>query len=250
MVILADGFHDFAVRELLPANRIYPWRNTMRRIYHHSLEGRRGSYTAYNDPNRFPTGWTGTVAYDGTAYQHAPVWAGLAHGGPWANSNGPGWEAEGGLDDGDGDGIDEPLTPAQVATYQRIHADMAAFTGYTYIRDGTNQDFRLVEHREAAQTACPSGRYAPLWAALNQEESLTPEDVAAISAGQFLELLAQAIGAKESTFSDTVMVDLIRSRLTGVSSTNRKIDDHIANHAAGLYSAAIKPGTEGKVIFQ
>ena len=83
-----------------------------------------------------------------------------------------------------------------------------------------------------------------------EEESLTPEDVAAISAGQFLELLAQAIGAKESTFSDTVMVDLIRSRLTGVSSTNRKIDDHIANHAAGLYSAAIKPGTEGKVIFQ
>lgn len=176
-MITQDGFHDFAVREPLPASRIYPWRNTMRRIYHHSLEGRRGSYKAYEDPAREPTGWTGTVAYDGTLYQHAPVWAGLAHGGPNANPHGPGYEAEGGMDDGDGDGIDEPLTAAQVATYRRIHADLSAHTGFTYVRDGTNRDFRLVEHREAAQTACPSGRYAPLWAAL-EEDDMTPEQLA------------------------------------------------------------------------
>ena len=46
------------------------------------------------------------------------------------------------------------------------------------------------------------------------EEEMTPEQVAEIAAGQFLELLAQAVGAKDSTFSDTEMVDLIRARLT------------------------------------
>ena len=228
-MILPDGFHDFAVRELLPANRIYPWRNTMRRIYHHSLEGRRGSYTAYNDPNRFPTGWTGTVAYDGTAYQHAPVWAGLAHGGPDANPYGPGWEAEGGLDDGDGDGIDEPLTPAQVATYQRIHADMAAFTGFTYIRDGTNQDFRLVEHREAAQTACPSGRYAPLWAALNQEDSLTPEDKAKLDA-----VYAALTGGVPG------VIEAWNAKGNGmIPAYNELVFPHITNHPSGKHTHTI-----------
>jgi hypothetical protein len=171
-MITADGFHDFATRDLLPASRIYPWRNSMRRIFHHSLEGVWGSYKAYLDPSRGMTGWTGTVLRSGQAIQHAPVWAGLAHGGPFANPYGPGWEAEG--------FAGEPLTAAQVRTYLRIHADMAAFTGFSYYRDGTNADFRLVEHGEAAPTACPSGRYFPLWAAVaaggTQEDDLSAED--------------------------------------------------------------------------
>ena len=220
-MITQDGFHDFAVRELLPADRIYPWRNTMRRIYHHSLEGQLGFYRAqlgfyraYNDPARHPTGWTGTVGYNGTLYQHAAVWAGLAHGGPNANPHGPGYEAEG--------VAGEPLTTAQVATYRRIHADLAAHTGYTYVRDGTNRDFRLVEHGEAAPTACPSGRYAPLWESLNEEEELPDPRV---------DKLIAALGGEAAL---DAWNERGNSLLLGYADEQQKLGEHLANHAAGV----------------
>ena len=213
-MITQDGFHDFAVRELLPADRIYPWRNTMRRIYHHSLEGQLGFYRAYNDPARHPTGWTGTVGYNGTLYQHAAVWAGLAHGGPNANPHGPGYEAEG--------VAGEPLTAAQVKTYRRIHADLAAHTGFTYVRDGTNRDFRLVEHGEAAPTACPSGRYAPLWESLNEEDELPDPRV---------DKLIAALGGEAALDAWNQRGN---SLLAGYALEQQKLGEHVANHAAGV----------------
>lgn len=205
-MIGADGFHDFAVREPGPPDREYPWRNSLANVYAHSLEGQRGSYSALTDPRRFPTGWTGTVAYDGTLYQHYPVWAGLAHGGPNANPNGPGYESEGMQY--------EPLTGAQVETWQRILADLEQFSGHPFPRlPGTRTG--LVEHREAAPTACPSERYAPLYAAL--EGDMTPEQVRAIvdeAVGQaFLPLLKQAVGVDPSTFSDYAGVEAVRQRI-------------------------------------
>ena len=46
-----------------------------------------------------------------------------------------------------------------------------------------------------------------------EEDDMTPEEVAAIAAGQFLSLLKQAIGVDVSTFSDYQSVDAIRAHL-------------------------------------
>ena len=167
-MILPNGMFDFAVPELVP-ERWQPWQNTGERIYFHSMEGNRGGYDVAKDPTRPGILWTGTIAKDGTLYQRAPWRTGLFHGGPNANPWGPGFELEGGVDDGI-EGVDEPATEAQIQTALRIIADIEAETGHLFIRDGTNADWRLVEHREADQTACPSNRYDELWARYNAGE--------------------------------------------------------------------------------
>ena len=50
-----------------------------------------------------------------------------------------------------------------------------------------------------------------------EEDDMTPDEVAAIAAGQFLPLLAQAIGADVSTFSDQATVDRIREALQAMA---------------------------------
>jgi hypothetical protein len=164
VTLLASGWFDFAMRAPgLPQNS-YPWNNSMENFYLHSMVG---LYATTRSPV-----WTGTVLYDGTAMQHFPQWQGVPHGGTLANPFGPGWEAEGGflVEDG-GLGYDEPLRPAQVATYLRLIADHSAYTGNQLTRvPGSRRG--LVEHREVASTACPSGRYAPLYIALQEDSDM------------------------------------------------------------------------------
>lgn len=52
---------------------------------------------------------------------------------------------------------------------------------------------------------------------MEEEDDMTPSEVVDIQAGQFLELLAQAVGAKESTFSDHALQEAIRTRLAELS---------------------------------
>jgi hypothetical protein len=174
-MISADGWFDWAMQDRGPVERMQwgqGW-TAMDCICHHSLEGGYTPITGYTplrDPNRFPTAWHGTIKRNGIFWQHYPVFVRLQHGNS-ANTRGPGFESEG--------VAGEPLTPEQVATWRRIHKDIAAFTGKTYTRIPGSQ-VGLVEHREMTVppggTACPSGRYAPLWAALEGEEGLSVED--------------------------------------------------------------------------
>ena len=94
-VTLKDGWYDWCVREPGPPDRvIYPMGNNLSVLIAHSLEGRRGGYSAMFDPARKPTAWHATVAYDGTLYQHYVVTAGLAASND-GNLRGPGIESEG-----------------------------------------------------------------------------------------------------------------------------------------------------------
>lgn len=138
----------------------------MTSIFHHSLEGwyQPNGYAAFKDPARFPTLWHWTVKRNGHAYQHAPVMARTVHAHA-GNPRGPGGESEGLWN--------MPLTPEQVATWRRIHADMAQFTGRIYTRDNGG----YLEHRQVGPTGCPSERYAPLWASYEEgEDEMTPEE--------------------------------------------------------------------------
>lgn len=189
MTIDAAGWFDWAVRDPGPDGRwaeFWNARTPMDAIYHHSLEGwfnpvASEGYNVMNDIGRFPTAWHWTVTRQsiysppGTVYQHYPVFARLQHANG-GNIIGPGGESEG--------LFNMPLLPEQVAAWQRIHADMRAFTGKDYLRLPGNGQVGLCEHREApgAQTACPSERYAPLWAVLEGDIEMTPAEKAAFEA--------------------------------------------------------------------
>lgn len=217
MTIDAAGFFDWAVRDPGPADRwaYFGRRHTdMTVLCHHSLEGYFrpvGSlgYNVMKDPQRFPTAWHGTVTRfelvyqghtypPGTLFQHYPITYWLQHGHA-ANSLGPGFEAEGFTapystippeDCG-------PLSPEQVATYRRMHADMAE-AGYAFTRNKGSM-LGLVEHREMSngQTACPHERYAPLWAAPQEEDALKLTEV------QTENLLLRLFAGKEFVGTET-----------------------------------------------
>lgn len=181
---MQDGWFNWAYVEAGPPERVIYGDNSLSVIIGHSLEGRRGGYSAMFDPARFPTAWHGTVGYDGELYQHYPITAGLAASGA-GNLSGPAFEAEG--------FAGEPLNDAQVETYLRIIRDMEALAGKLY-RPGVPRE-GFTEHNQWAQTACPSGRYQPLYDAIAAgalEESMTPaekEEMAALRARRELAAL-------------------------------------------------------------
>ena len=170
MTITSGGWFDWSTREPGPTDRqaFYSANILIKAIFHHSMEGYRGSYSALTDPARKPTGWCGTVAFDGTLYQHYPVQAKLvaSHAG---NDFGPAFELEGVQS--------QPINAAQLATWKRIHKDIADYTRRAPIRKAGTinlnaipaNELWLLEHRQVGPTACPSERYAPLWAALAGE---------------------------------------------------------------------------------
>ena len=160
MAITPDGWFTWADRYPGPANRasyMGGQPTSMTAITHHSLEGWLGDYSALTDPARFPTSWHWTVPLSGNVQQHYPVTARLVHGNA-ANVLGPGGESEG--------LAPTPLNASQIAHWLHIHADIEVFTGKKFERiPGSRRG--LVEHREMGPTACPSERYAPLWAAIS-----------------------------------------------------------------------------------
>lgn len=193
---IIDGWFDWAVRDPGPDDRAAfygPVPSDMDTMTHHSMEGwfdpisaSNGGYNAMRDPSRFATAWHGSVCIRpimfkgeqypiGTLFQHYPVQQRLVHGNA-ANPRGPGFELEGGAGD-----ANEPIPYAAILTYQRMHRDLRAFTGKPFLREpGTGRG--LVEHREMGPTACPSGRYDPLWAALGTEteDGVTRDEYAAL----------------------------------------------------------------------
>jgi hypothetical protein len=185
-MIDAGGWFDWALRDPGPADRATYMGGAptaMTAIIHHSMEGLFSpvnggdGYNVMRDRARFPTAWHGTVTRAGVLWQHYPVTARLVHAHA-GNVRGPGFESEG--------FAPEPLTAAQVRTWRRIHADIAAFVGRPFTRV-PGSGVGLVEHREVGPTACPSERYAPLWAAIagddEEEEAMSDDDLLALFAG-------------------------------------------------------------------
>lgn len=233
-MINGEGFFDWAVRKPLPESRWYPWKNSMTRLYYHSLEGRiAGGYWAFEDPARGMTGWHWTKGYDGTLYQHAPIWVGLAHGGPAANPKGPGGEAEG--------FAGEPLTEEQIQCDLRILHDFEQYRQMTFRRTGTNDHACLVEHREASQTSCPSGRYDELWARLAAGERWGDE-----MPDPRIDKLIAAFGGEAAVDAWNANGN---SLLAGYALEQQKLGEHLHNHAAGVTGAVPEHKHEsGKVV--
>ena len=150
-------------------------------ITHHSQEGWYATYKTQYIPDRFPTAPHGVVLQSGELVQIVPYNIPTAHGN-FANFRGPGYEA---------DGVNtQPLTPNQIDTYLHIHRDIRNKTGKELKRwsgkygafppeDGT---LWLVEHRQMGLTECPSNRYTELWELYQQEEEMSPEQVAKLNA--------------------------------------------------------------------
>ena len=152
---MSNGIYPKAVWLPGPENKTgYEWPNdvperTGKGTLYHSAEGRKESGFAllFSD---VPVSWTGTIAYDGTAYQHYHcseiTWHG---GGPGVNCRFDGWEFEG--------RVGEPLTTPQVETaidltWWKSHEEKWPY--FRYEKDtGT-----LHQHSWYYPTLCPSGR--------------------------------------------------------------------------------------------
>lgn len=123
----------------------------------------RALYWAWDEPTRPWTAWHTTTFKEGFVVQHAPLHWMIAHGHE-CNDDGSGHEAEG--------RAPEPLTRPQVLAYDRLLQDLEEWKGYPFRREnGRIVDGQIVEHKECprASTACPGGRYAPLYAYLKSE---------------------------------------------------------------------------------
>lgn len=162
---------SWAVRRPGPAQKVYTQRNQQLGLVLHSMEGRlEGSFRELDKPER-EASWTFSNALDGTLYQHYPTTASC-----WASGN---FEANTRFLAMESEGVAGTLlNEAQVATAQRLCEEL----GFTTRR------INLWEHNEVATqwapngggTACPSGRYAPLYAVLEGDE-MSAEDKALLA---------------------------------------------------------------------
>lgn len=168
----ADGFPQWEsgamTIELAPRNRWNfggPEILSPKGVNLHRVDGTLGGgYRAFNDPTRFATAWQWTVGLDGHLYVHLPWFVRGIHsngGNVW----GPAVECEGYWH--------TPITDAQVQTLQRLLRDFGETVGFEINR----ANGALKEHREWAQTTCPGDSYAPLYAALAEEDEMTEEEI-------------------------------------------------------------------------
>ena len=183
---IVNGYFDWAELEEAPIGRINYLSDgqpiTVDMMTHHSQEGWYSTYKTQYIPERFPTAPTGVVMQSGELIQICPYNIPTVHSN-FGNYRGPGYEA---------DGTNKyMLTPQQIDTYLRIHAELRNVTGRQLLRwTGKYGDFPpeepdilwLTEHKQTGLTECPSDRYIELWELYNTEESMNPEQVAKLNA--------------------------------------------------------------------
>ena len=192
-MIDANGWLDWTTKIPGVADKVYTQPNTgLLGLALHSVVG---SETGFQDgiPNRFlnterdaqgrytPNAAASSMfvlRYSGEMIQMYPVTASTwTSGGREANCSTWAVEAEGGYLSAPG-GYDEPLRPAQVATMLRLCGEWEMKYGRQIKRSLV--DRTLWEHQDLAKrfgtsaTACPSKRYLPLYAALQEELDMTP----------------------------------------------------------------------------
>lgn len=171
MTIDTDGFLDWAEQVPGPANKVYDALNTGDGIVWHSMEGwYDGSLRELMKPER-QASWQFSLKLDGTLAQHYGITASCwASGNFTANTRYWSVELEGTLA--------MPINAEQMATAQRLIEEWGWLGGERAQRPET-----LLEHREVATrwtpnvgaTACPSERYQPLWAALEENDMTRDE---------------------------------------------------------------------------
>lgn len=186
--MIVDGWVDWAEHLPGPADKVYSQPNAGNGIVCHSMEGwgyygihgrmmntardADGRYTAYAQAS-----WMFSNMADGTFIQHYPVTASTwTSGNAVANTTLWGVESEG--------VAGRPLTDAQVRNMVRLAREWEAYTGRRARREPEGRT--VWEHREvwswsspnAGPTACPSGRYAPFYAALDEEDGMKAEELA------------------------------------------------------------------------
>lgn len=186
--MIVDGWLDWAVREPGPADKVYSERNRGEGLVCHSMEGwgrggidgRMMSQERDADGRYTPkaqASWMFSLMADGRLLQHYPVWSST-----WTSGN---REANTRLWAVEAEGVaGTPLNAAQVVAMVGLAVEWERYTGR---RARRNPEGRTVwEHREvwswsspnAGPTACPSGRYAPFYAALDEEDGMKAEELA------------------------------------------------------------------------
>lgn len=183
MTISADGFVDWAERRPGPAFKVYNTINIGVGVVWHSMEGwYEGSLRELDNPER-QASWQFSLKLDGTLVQHYPITASC-----WSSGNGLAnthwWSVElEGL-------FSMPINEEQACTAGYLIEEWEAWSGQVATRQGDLLALAfggtlrtMLEHREvdtlatpnAGDTACPSERYAPLWAAL--EDDMTRKEL-------------------------------------------------------------------------
>lgn len=149
----------------------------------HSMEGRKEAAWARLMSNLGPTqyaSWHGSIAYDGTVYQHYRLPEITWHGGsPYVNCRWSGWEFEG--------RVGEMLTLKQTETAINLAWWMAREEGWPYFKHEQNTG-TLQEHRWHYPTACPSGRI-PFAAIIERLNAMATEDNIRIVQLKFMDLI-------------------------------------------------------------
>lgn len=174
MTLDVDGWFDFATRAPGPPEKQYTAPNFANGWALHSMEGTVASAEReLMNPAR-QASWCGSLPRAGGLRQHYPIFASCwASGNRQANTTLVGWELEG--------FAGEPATPEQVATLMLMRADWHT-AGRRYLQRADTRT--LWEHNEVATwvvpnagpTACPSGRYAPFYVAI-EEDAMTPAEL-------------------------------------------------------------------------
>lgn len=157
--MIVDGYIDWANRSYPgPPNKTYPTACMQQGLVLHSMEGwMAGSIAELLKPTRSAS-WTFSLSLAGLLYQHYPLDAST-----WASGN---MEANTRYNALELEGIHTmPINDDQIATLTRLIAELGFGRA------------ELHEHREvwnmatpnAGPTACPSERYAPFYAALEED---------------------------------------------------------------------------------
>ena len=164
-----DSYYPEAVQRPGPAEKTYAHVNSVEGVILHSMVGGlAGAYTVLDDVRVTPVNvyragsWHFSIARDGTVYQHYPLTACPFHAGSgYQNRRLIGIEHEG----GGPSNRSESLTSDQLEASVRLARWIALQAGFELSRgDGPEGRTRtLLQHREVAATACPSGRFDAIW---------------------------------------------------------------------------------------
>ncbi len=159
----SNGWVDWARYRDGPTQKTYGTICAREGLVLHSMEGwLAGSFAELDKPDRSAS-WTFSLGLDGVLYQHFPVTASTwASGNAVANTRFNALELEG--------LSSMPINDAQIATLTRLVAELGYSRGQLYEH---RQVWNMAEPN-AGPTACPSERYAPFYAAL--EDDMTPQE--------------------------------------------------------------------------
>lgn len=217
---IVNGLFSWAIQHPGHLAKVYQGTNDSRGIVLHSAEGYLPALLNLVQSFDRKASWTGSIALDGRLYQHYPVTARCwASGNALANRMYWSFELEGVRGN--------PANEAQVAALLRIADEFETFTGMKATRQIAGPR-TLFEHNEVAQiatpnagpTACPSGRYAPFYAALERRQQPTEEDDT-LADQRLVELIvrmgATIIGDAPSDHPDVIgwYLDQFKARDTG-----------------------------------